>query len=93
MYLFYNYFCVLQFWLKRTSLVFIIFFKNYIPPRIYTYADFGDVLNWIRHFTDVYGPQLVVAFDQYIRLREYYERGRIWKLLVSWNVCLRTMFG
>ena len=42
----------------------------------YEYVDFADVLNWIRHFIDVYGPQLVVAFDQYIRLREYYLRKR-----------------
>ena len=38
----------------------------------YEYADFSDVLSWVCYFTDLYGPQLALAFERYIRVRKYY---------------------
>jgi len=38
----------------------------------YEYGDFEDVLEWIRHFTEVYGPSLGFAFQRYCGLRSYY---------------------
>ena len=70
------------------------------PPEVgqYEYADFADVLNWIRHFIDVYGPRLAVAFDQYIRLREYYleerkdlEAARTMECLIKNDVGVRRL--
>jgi hypothetical protein len=64
----------------------------------YEYADFADVLNWVRHFTNVYGPQLAVAFDRYIRLREYYlgekknlEAARTMECLIKNDVGVRRL--
>ena len=38
----------------------------------YEYRDFEDVLKWIRHFTEVYGPSLGCAFQRYCDLRSDY---------------------
>ena len=45
-----------------------------VSPEIgqYSYADFEEVLKWIRPFTNVYGPRLGVDFDRYCRIRSYY---------------------
>lgn len=45
-----------------------------VSPEIgqYSYADFEEVLKWIRHFTNVYGPRLGVDFDRYCRIRSYH---------------------
>jgi hypothetical protein len=46
-----------------------------VSPEIgqYSYADFEEVLKWIRHFTNAYGPtRLGVDFDRYCRIRSYY---------------------
>jgi hypothetical protein len=64
----------------------------------YEYAEFADVLTWVRHFTDVNGPQLAVAFEQYIRLREYYlgekkdlEAAHIMECLIRNDVGVRRL--
>jgi hypothetical protein len=64
----------------------------------YEYKDFADVMSWVHHFTDVYGPQLAMDFRQYIRLREYFledkkdmEAARIMECLIKNDVGVRRL--
>jgi hypothetical protein len=53
----------------------------------YEYADFDEVLQWIQHFTTVFGFRVGAWFDGPCRLRSYYlEQNRLELVLMMENI-------
>lgn len=46
---------------------------TYLMPAQYSYNDFGEVLAWVAHFSNICGSHTARMFDQHLKLREYYE--------------------
>jgi len=67
-------------------------------PGQYEYESFEEVLRWIRRLTEVHGPRLAVAFDRYIRIRNYFleeekepDRAHIIECIIKNDVGVRRL--